>query len=201
MASLIHTLGFSTFLPTIINGIGFTSLQAQYLTIPIYSLGGISFFLVAYFADRTGRRALFMLCFGIFPIIGYILLLASYSNGVRYFACYVIIFGGYTIVALNITWINGNIAPHYKRATALGMNQTIGNLAGVIAGQIYIASESPRYKTGQAVSLTSICLAWALVWVMAFHLTRLNKQKAAKILAGEGGVAVGDRNVHYKYMI
>jgi hypothetical protein len=36
--------GFSTFLPSILKlDLGYTSLQAQYLSVPVYALGGISF--------------------------------------------------------------------------------------------------------------------------------------------------------------
>ena len=36
--------GFSTFLPSILKlGLNFTSLQAQYLSVPVYLLGGITF--------------------------------------------------------------------------------------------------------------------------------------------------------------
>lgn len=37
--------GFSTFLPSILKyDLGFSSLEAQYLSVPVYLLGGISFF-------------------------------------------------------------------------------------------------------------------------------------------------------------
>lgn len=37
--------GFSTFLPSILkNDLGFSSLEAQYLSVPVYFLGGVTFF-------------------------------------------------------------------------------------------------------------------------------------------------------------
>lgn len=37
--------GFSTFLPSILKlDLGFSSLEAQYLSVPVYFLGGITFF-------------------------------------------------------------------------------------------------------------------------------------------------------------
>lgn len=36
--------GFSTFLPSILRlDLGYSSIQAQYLSVPVYALGGISF--------------------------------------------------------------------------------------------------------------------------------------------------------------
>ena len=37
---------------------------------------------------------------------------------------------------INETWIVNNTAPHYRRATFLGVSQSVGNVAGVVAGQV-----------------------------------------------------------------
>lgn len=44
--------GFSTFLPPIIVSMGYTGLQAQYLTIPVYGFGALFFLTSAFFSDR-----------------------------------------------------------------------------------------------------------------------------------------------------
>lgn len=48
--------GFSTFLPSIIEAMGHTGIQTQYLTIPVYIVGGIFFVAFAYLSDRTQIR-------------------------------------------------------------------------------------------------------------------------------------------------
>jgi len=52
------------------------------------------------------------------------------SVGGRYFALYVVAGGLYITPGLNVTWIGMNTRGHYKRATAVGLNQLIGNSAG-----------------------------------------------------------------------
>lgn len=37
---------------------------------------------------------------------------------------------------INETWITDNTTPHYRRATFLGTTLTVGNVAGVVAGQV-----------------------------------------------------------------
>ncbi|KAH8810763.1 high-affinity nicotinic acid transporter-like protein [Xylogone sp. PMI_703] len=194
-----YIYGISTFLPTIINSIGYGSLQTQYLTIPVYVLGAISSFAIAYLSDRYQRRSPFMLFFGLFTLTGYSILLGSTTPGVLYFACFMVTFGGYVLLGLNIVWINGNTTPHYKRATAIAMNQTIGNMGGIIAGQIYLARESPRYITGQAVSLTACGIAWCGVWVMLYFLKRKNTEKERKIQEGAIDTGKGDESIYFKY--
>jgi hypothetical protein len=72
-----------------------------------------------------------------FGIVGYILLLTKTSDGVKFFATFLCAIAVYNGPGLNLTWLNVNVAPHYRRATAIGLQQTIGNTAGIVAGQIY----------------------------------------------------------------
>jgi MFS family permease len=188
-------------LPTIINSIGFTSLQAQYLTIPIYIFGGIGFFSAAYFSDRTEQRAPFMLAYGLVTLTGYAILLGSKTPGVLYFACYLVLFGNYVFPGLNLIWINGNTAPHYKRATAIALNQTIGNIGGVIAGQIYLARERPYYKTGQSVSLTGCGLAWCGVLLLRWIFARENARRDKLVRDGAVDTGNGDRSIYFRYRL
>jgi hypothetical protein len=48
--------GFSTFLPSIIKGMGYNTLQSQYLTIPVFMFGGLAFLLFAFISDRLRVR-------------------------------------------------------------------------------------------------------------------------------------------------
>ncbi len=46
------TYGFSTFLPSILFGMGYDQLASNYLTIPVYTVGALGFFAFAYLSDR-----------------------------------------------------------------------------------------------------------------------------------------------------
>jgi hypothetical protein len=88
---------------------------------------------------------------------------------------------GYVFLGLSIVWINVNTGPYYKRATAIAMNQIIGNIGGVFAGQIYLAIGEPHYMTGQAVSFTACGLACCGVCVMLFYLCGKNCVRGRKL--------------------
>lgn len=68
------------------------------------------------------------------------------------------------------------MAPHYRRATALGFNQTFGNLAGVVAGQVYT---SPPYRLGNGFSLGCTIVAMICTCIMYIYLRSQNKEKEA----------------------
>lgn len=131
--------------------------------------------------------------------MGYILLLSVDKNAVKYFATFVCTIAVYNGTGLNLAWLNVNMAPQYRRATAIGIQQTIGNSAGIVAGQVY--RKSP-YMLGHGFSLGCIVVANILVTIHLVYLLRKNKEKQA-ILAGDKEdtrrKTTGDRDVDFKY--
>ncbi|KAF7526850.1 hypothetical protein G7054_g10630 [Neopestalotiopsis clavispora] len=172
--------GFSTFLPSILKlDLGYTSLQAQYLSVPVYALGGISFLTAALLSDKWRRRGTVLLALDIFAVIGYAILLGVPNRpSVRYFACFMIAIPIYCGPGLNQAYITGvanNMAPHYRRATAIGIQQTIGNLAGVVAPQVYRAAP---YRLGHWCSLASVLISMGLISSQIGYLYLLNRKKS-----------------------
>lgn len=126
--------GFSTFLPTIIQGLGdWNTAQVQALTIPCYGVGAISYIFVAWLSDRTQRRAVFSVLFGLTCAAGYALLISPAPGGVRYFGCFLVATGLYVIVGVPLAWLPSNTPRYGKRTVATGLQLTIGNSAGIPA--------------------------------------------------------------------
>ncbi|KAH8662420.1 high-affinity nicotinic acid transporter [Xylariales sp. PMI_506] len=193
--------GFSTFLPSILkNGLGFTSLQAQYLSVPVYCLGLISFFTAATLGDKYGLRGSILGFQYFFAIIGYSLILKVSNSAVQYFGCYLIVIPLYGCAGLNEMWIVNNTAPHYRRAAALGFSQMIGNLAGVVSGQIY---RTAPYQLGNYFSLGSCCLAIILIAAQLVYF-RAKNEKKEKILTGQiqddRKNFTGEDNLEFRYL-
>ncbi|OAQ66503.1 MFS transporter [Pochonia chlamydosporia 170] len=191
--------GFSTFLPSIIVSMGYTVIQAQYLSIPVYIFGGICFLAVAFVSDRYCVRGPFVLLANVPGIIGYILILCPTSNPVKFlgtFLCAVAVYNG---PGLNLTWLNVNVAPHYRRATAIGMQLSIGNSAGIVAGQIY---RSAPYVLGNSFSVGALGVSQLVIVLKWFYLRQCNEEKR-KIENGEKDdtrkVKTGDRELDFKY--
>ncbi|KAH6989041.1 major facilitator superfamily domain-containing protein [Ilyonectria sp. MPI-CAGE-AT-0026] len=193
--------GFGTFLPAILAAMGHSRLAANYLTIPVYVLGAIGFFTFAFLSDKYQKCGPFILFTNSLGAIGYILLIAVSNNSVKYFATFVCTIAVYNGTGLNLAWLNVNMAPQYRRATAIGIQQTIGNSAGIVAGQVY--RKSP-YMLGHGFSLGCIVVANILVSTHLIYLVRSNKEKAA-ILAGEVSdtrkKTTGDRDLEFKYRV
>lgn len=98
--------GVSTFLPTIIRGLGtWTTAEVQCLTIPCYALGAITYLAAAWVSDRLQRRGIITVIFGTISVIGYAVLLSDVSNGVRYFGCFLVAMGLYVVVGIPLGWL------------------------------------------------------------------------------------------------
>ncbi|KAL8721888.1 MAG: hypothetical protein Q9225_001524 [Loekoesia sp. 1 TL-2023] len=78
--------GYSTFLPTIIKGLGkWSTAQTQALTIPCYCLGALSYVVVARISDAQQRRGLYSVIFGVITIVGYGVLISNASMVRQFF--------------------------------------------------------------------------------------------------------------------
>jgi hypothetical protein len=114
------------------------------------------------------------------------------------FLCAVAVFIG---PGINLTWPNVNVAPHCRRATAIGFQQSMGNTAGIVAGQIY---RTAPYKLGNAFSLGALCASQLLAAGKMVYMKRENRVKGA-IERGEKvderRVRTGDREGEFKYHI
>lgn len=196
--------GFSTFLPAIISGMGYTSLSVQYMTIPVYISGAVTYIAASFLSDRFHYRGIILIIGNIFPIVGYILLLACQNNkSVLYFACYLCSVGVYTGAGLNVTWLSANIAPHYKRATAISLQLAIANSSGILAGQIY--RYPPKYIAGHLTSLIAIFISTVLHVVNIFFLKHQNSKKQ-KSLASSSTIDLSeqpkdDKDARFHYIL
>ncbi|KAH8195450.1 hypothetical protein TruAng_010375 [Truncatella angustata] len=181
--------GYSTFLPTIINGIGkWTSAEVQLLTIPCYFLGAVTYMAVAYLSDHTGKRGIFCVIFGLISVVGYGVLISDSTAGVHYFGCFLVAMGLYVAVGLPLAWL------------------TIGNSSGIMTPFIYLTAEGPRYIRGNAVSLSMVGMATCIYGFMLFWFRKQNAKRDAghtdpihEGLSEEELTELGDESPHYRY--
>ncbi|OAA54570.1 high-affinity nicotinic acid transporter [Niveomyces insectorum RCEF 264] len=183
--------GVGTFLPIIIKyEFHYSTVQAQYLVIPVNLWGALVYAVGAVLSDRYQKRFLPLIISAPFGIVGYAILLCPVSAGVQYFAT---------------AWLSCNCAPDGKRAASLGILLTLTNIGGVISGQIYQSDAAPRYTLGHAWSLGSLAFAWIGWWFVRWLYLR---RQAAKAKAEAEGVTLTygpleftDRSVGFKYQI
>jgi sugar phosphate permease len=171
--------GYSTFLPTIINALGYSGVQTQLLTIPCYACGALVYLFIAYWSDRTGYRGYFAVGGCATACTGYAILLGTpqYGAGAQYAGCVIVASGLYVAVGLGISWMPNNLPSHYKRAAGAGTSMTLGNCAGIMSSFIYRTQDSPRYQLGHAITLGFVFCSGCLFCLTALLLRAENKRR------------------------
>lgn len=204
----ISLYGLTTFMPAIVRGLGYSGVQANLMTVPIFICALVFFLVLAYFSDKTGYRGPFLATGVVLLIIGYAILISVDNLKVRFFATFVAALGIYPTTGLSLMWMQDNVARYYKRATMVGFTLTLGNTAGVAVGQIFTTQSGPRYTQGLTIALGLACLALVDLGILMGSFTWINKKRAAKIKAAEEAgdpippnPANGDYDVHFRYSL
>ncbi|PKY09348.1 MFS transporter [Aspergillus campestris IBT 28561] len=190
MSLPLYTL--SLFLPTIIKELGYTSAEAQLLSVPPYAVAFILTITVAILSEKTQRRAPFIMGSSMLGCIGYIMLLSDPRPGVSYAGTIFAAAGIYPAVAIVLSWPANNVSGQTKRAIANAMQISIGNLGAVMGTQLYRTEYAPRYFVGHGVALAYLVANVGVVSVLWWVLRRENQRKA-EVREREGiSVEIGD---------
>ncbi|RDW75426.1 hypothetical protein BP6252_06568 [Coleophoma cylindrospora] len=175
----IMLYGFSTFLPSIIRGVGtWSTLQAQALTVPVYAVGAITYIIVAKLSDAQQRRGVYASGFALVSVVGYALLVSNTSAAASYTGCYFVAMGLYVSVGLPLAWLPSNKPRYGKRTLATGMQLMFGNMAGIASPFLFQTNYSPQYYVGHGVSLGLVAVSGSIFAVMTLYYTRVNMKRA-----------------------
>ncbi|KZS90534.1 MFS general substrate transporter [Sistotremastrum niveocremeum HHB9708] len=220
-AFLFHGFAFvlyslSLFLPTIIANLGFVTWKAQLMTVPPNTVAALSIWAAAYAASRFKRRAVFIILAAAVAIIGYIILLAANHAGVRYFGVHLAAAGVYTGNALLLSWPGENVAGQTKRAVAVAMQITIGDIGAIAGVLIYRPSFAvDNYRKPHIIAIGYVVFGALCASYLWFWMARENRRRDAiesEVAGGEKGDArdrtesrenlvSSDRNLRYRYQI
>lgn len=84
----VSLYGLTTFMPAIVQGLGYASVQANLMTVPVFMVSLVCFLVIAWFSDRTGLRGPYLLGALSSLIVGYAVLISVDNLKARYFACF-----------------------------------------------------------------------------------------------------------------
>lgn len=123
-------LGFTFFTPTILRQLGWTSIHAQAMSIPIWLFAAICALITAVLSDRTKHRFWFIIAGCLVTTVGYAIMFAMLDVpvGARYFALFVVLGGGWIAQPITVGWLQNNLSGHYKRGVGSALQIGIGNL-------------------------------------------------------------------------
>ncbi|KAF4463501.1 hypothetical protein FALBO_9666 [Fusarium albosuccineum] len=167
----------SFFTPTILKQLGWTSIRAQIMSIPIFLFATVCALVSAIASDKMKHRFGFIIGGCLFATIGYVILLnmMSVSVGVRYFALFCIVGGGYIAQPIVLVWASNNNSGHYKVGVASAMQVGLGNSGGIIASNMFVTGQAPKYPLGFGLGLGLVWLCVLSSIVFLFYIRRENR--------------------------
>ncbi|KAL1918588.1 uncharacterized protein VTP21DRAFT_2610 [Calcarisporiella thermophila] len=203
---LVPLYSFSLFIPSIVNGLGFTSLQAQLLSSPPYAVGCIATALVGYLSDRTGKRSVYLLICSAVGVLAFILLATLRSVAGLYTATFLAAIGFFPMIPTSLAWMTNNIGGSTKRGVASAMMISFGNIGGVLGGQIYRDEHKPHYIPGHVTNAAFLAVSFIFTVLLHLYLQRENRRRDQSERAHEGIDQrvledMGDLHPEFRYVL
>jgi MFS family permease len=171
------------FLPTLIKDLGFSSINAQGMTVAPYVVGWFMVFFQAWHSDYTHDRGYHIMGSALTSFVGYVILATSVqkSVGAAYFALFLVIGGNFSLFPLVMSWAANAFSPTSKRGVGTAFIVSISNCVSIAAPQIYFDPED-NYRKGHGISAAMLFVSASTAFILRTRLARLNKRNA-KILA------------------
>ncbi|KAK3381098.1 major facilitator superfamily transporter [Podospora didyma] len=178
----VPTTAFSVFLPLVVEGMGYSAIEANLMSVPPAICGAMGLYLFAWSSDRQAERGYHIMAAIVLALSGLVVVICSGSNDIKYVGLCVFLFGSYAPPSLTVAWLSDNTPRPGQRAVVLGVNG-LGNLAGVIGSQVFRAEYAPGYRTPFLTTLAFA--AAALVGYLSYRLTlqAVNKNETHRAAA------------------
>ncbi|KAE9968290.1 hypothetical protein EG328_007662 [Venturia inaequalis] len=165
LTGIVSAGSVTNFFPTVVQTLGFGTIETLLLTAPPYVLAVITALANAWHADRTGERYWHITCPLYVAIAAFILAAATTSTAPRYVAMMLMVPGVYTGYVVALGWISNCIPrPPAKRAAALAAINAVSNCSSIYA--------MVAFSVDCATAVLSIIAAT----ILRFILVRLNKK-------------------------
>ncbi|KAK8052475.1 MFS general substrate transporter [Apiospora rasikravindrae] len=179
---LIPAYSFIYFTPTIVQGLGYGTIQTQLQSVPPFAASFGFAVLLAIFSDRMRVRSPFI-------FFGLCLLIAGTAmcmqiHGVEHFSSE---YAGLCLAAMGSLGVGGNIVcwyimnlrGHVERAIGSGWMICFGNIGGIVATFAFQKKDSPLYHTGYSLVLAMGALCFASCAGYALIIWRERREATA----------------------
>ncbi|KAI0536474.1 MFS general substrate transporter [Xylaria digitata] len=160
------------FLPTILNDMGYTSINAQGLSAPPSFTAFLCALITTWVADKTQQRCFVLFVTSAVGGTGYIILATVETAGVRYFATFLASAGVFSTIPNILALALNNQGSDTRRGTSLVLINSIGQTGPFLGTNIFPTRQSPRYIEGMSIcaafmffsALLALIQRYLLVW-------------------------------------
>lgn len=179
--------GLSSFLPALVKTMGYSSVQAQLMTVPVYGVAFVATLFFTNMSDRTSMRGPWLMFLACLTLIGVILLLTSETNhAVRYVGICLAATGMYPSVMIITTWLAVNTRNYTHRATGSAVTNMIAQ--SVVAASVQAFSHPPYYLQGLKMISGFVAFMIPLAAFGIFYVKWINKKKSEMLASNTAEV-------------
>lgn len=189
---------------------GYSNMNAQFLSAPPYVAGALSALICGKLSDRYNWRMPFIAIPSALILVGYSIMLslngAISTNASSVWPAIVIaVVGIYPIQPATQAWNANNIAPATRRAVAVALTSSVGSMGGIVGSFMYLESQAPRYETGFGLSLAFGAYAMLVALLLEWSYKISNARKARMVSSTPHDdanlLAMGDKSPLFKHVL
>ncbi|KAI1487981.1 major facilitator superfamily domain-containing protein [Biscogniauxia mediterranea] len=172
--AVVGSSTLSYFYPTLVNGLGYDSHLAQYMTIPIYFAAFVCTVITGVLMDRHQQwRGVVLGGWMGVAMICAIITCAVYDFKARYALLVIMASGLWASNGLSLAYASSTLGsmPNEIRAIALAFINAMGNLAQIYGAYLFPSSDSPKYLMGFGV-ISGLCLTGVISYISLHVLLR-----------------------------
>ncbi|EME40314.1 hypothetical protein DOTSEDRAFT_137424 [Dothistroma septosporum NZE10] len=172
-------LGSLTFFtPTIVSGLGYTSIEAQLMTVPPWVVGYCACLFLGWSADHFNMRGWHITASSILGGIGWLTagLLPADAYTARYGCLMLCACGAFPSSGPLSAWVTCNVPAFACMGIATALNNSAAGISQIIAQWIWIPAEAKKgYPTGNYVCAACSFATAVLALGMRWNYGRMNK--------------------------
>ncbi|KAI1498977.1 major facilitator superfamily transporter [Biscogniauxia marginata] len=184
------------FLPSILQNMGFTAINAQGLSAPPYFLSFLVCIGTTWIADKTRQRGYMIIGLSLIAGVGYIILVTCKTVAVRYFGVFLAAAGVFPAISNILPWTINNQGSDSKRGAGIALLNIIGQCGPLLGTRVFPARDAPYYIKGMGVCAGFMFFNALLALTLRTYLAWENKKFEKKDEeAREAGVGLKESSI------
>lgn len=178
----ISANGFKNFLPTVVETLGFNTTITLVLTCPPYLVAGVISILVSWSSGRSNERTWHTTVSKLVACAGFAIAAAATSSiAARYVGIMLFVGATYGVNNIVLAWAAATLGEtDEKKAVAIAMTNTFGNLASVYTPYLWPDADSPAFLAAFIASIGFSIGVVLCAWAMRWTLMRKNRRMVAE---------------------
>ncbi|KAH8882144.1 putative pantothenate transporter [Thozetella sp. PMI_491] len=165
----------SSFLPAILEGLGYEGVQSQLMTVIVYAVSFVFILVFARLSDLSKKRGIFILISCLIIAVGYIILLTSESLQGRFVATCLVSAGANAPVVIILAWAASANVGYTYRGSVVALINVVSQFLAIAGNQAF--KDPPLYHKGMTISLVVILVVAVIVCLLMLYFWYMNKKK------------------------